>query len=135
VGGNAQIKSMKKIAGTLKIDQAQFRELEAFSKFGSDMDAATKAVLDKGRKNVEILKQGQYQPMSVEKQVAIIYCGVKGLLSSVPADKVKEFEAEYLERMEMKHKNVLNELKAGNLSADAEKAIQNLVSELTAKYK
>ncbi|MGD9991855.1 MAG: F0F1 ATP synthase subunit alpha [Salinivirgaceae bacterium] len=135
VGGNAQIKSMKKIAGTLKIDQAQFRELEAFSKFGSDMDAATKAVLDKGRKNVEILKQGQYQPMSVEKQVAIIYCGVKGLLSSVPADNVKEFEAEYLERMEMKHKNVLNELKAGNLSADAEKVIQDLVTELTAKYK
>jgi F-type H+-transporting ATPase subunit alpha len=135
VGGNAQIKSMKKIAGTLKIDQAQFRELEAFSKFGSDMDAATKAVLDKGRKNVEILKQGQYQPMSVEKQVAIIYCGVKGLLSSVPADNVKEFEAEYLERMEMKNKNVLNELKAGNLTADAEKAIQDLVTELTAKYK
>ena len=90
---------MKKIAGTLKIDQAQFRELEAFAKFGSDLDAATMAILDKGRKNVEILKQGQYEPMSVEKQVAIIYCGVKGLLSKVPVNKVKEFEADFLERL------------------------------------
>ncbi len=91
VGGNAQVKSMRKIAGTLKIDQAQFRELEAFSKFGSDLDAATLAVLDKGTKNVEILKQGLHQPMPVEKQVAIIYCGINGLLSDIPVSKVKEF--------------------------------------------
>lgn len=134
VGGNAQIKSMKKIAGTLKIDQAQFRELEAFSKFGSDLDAATMAVLDKGRKNVEILKQGQYSPMSVEKQIAIIYCGVKGLLSAVPVNKVKEFEHDFLERMEMKHKDVLQELKSGNLTEGVEKTIKQVVSELTAKY-
>jgi F-type H+-transporting ATPase subunit alpha len=135
VGGNAQIKAMKKIAGSLKIDQAQFRELEAFSKFGSDMDAATKAVLDKGRKNVEILKQGQYQPMPVEKQVAIIYCGVKGLLAPVPAEKVKEFESEYLDRLEMKHKDVLNSLKAGKMTEEAEKVLRDVVSDLAAKYK
>ncbi len=134
VGGNAQIKSMKKIAGTLKIDQAQFRELEAFSKFGSDLDAATMAVLDKGRKNVEILKQNQYAPMPVEKQIAIIYCGVKGLLSSVPVNKVKEFETEFLERMEVKYKDILQELKSGNLSEHVENTIRQLVSELTAKY-
>jgi F-type H+-transporting ATPase subunit alpha len=135
VGGNAQIKSMKRIAGTLKIDQAQFRELEAFSKFGSDLDATTMAVLDKGRKNVEILKQGQYSPIPVEKQIAIIYCGVKGLLSSVPVHKIKEFETEYLERMEMKHKDVLALLKAGKLTEEAETAMKDLVTELSAKYK
>ena len=86
---------MKKIAGTLKLDQAQFRELEAFAKFGSDLDAATKAVLDKGRKNVEILKQAQYSPMPVEKQIAIIYCGTQGLLRDIPVSKVKEFESEF----------------------------------------
>ena len=134
VGGNAQIKSMKKIAGTLKIDQAQFRELEAFSKFGSDMDAATLAVLDKGRKNVEILKQGQYEPMSVEKQIAIIYCGVKGLLQDIPVDKIKEFEEEYLERMEMKHQNVLDLLRDGKLTDEAENTMKEAVKELAAKY-
>ena len=134
VGGNAQIKSMKKIAGTLKIDQAQFRELEAFSKFGSDLDAATMSILDKGRKNVEILKQGQYDPMPVEKQIAIIYCGVKGLLSSVPVAKVKEFEVEFLERLQMKHTEVLQTLKAGNLTEDVEKTIQDVVKELSVKY-
>jgi F-type H+-transporting ATPase subunit alpha len=97
VGGNAQIKAMKKIAGTLKVDQAQYRELEAFAKFGSDLDATTKAMLDKGAKNVEILKQGQYAPMKVEKQIAIIYCGTQGLLKKVPVNKVKQFEVEYLE--------------------------------------
>ncbi len=134
VGGNAQIKSMKKIAGTLKIDQAQFRELEAFSKFGSDMDAATMAILDKGRKNVEILKQGQYTPMAVEKQIAIIYCGVRGLLQDVPVNKVKEFEIEYLERMEMKHQNVLSLLREGKLTDEAEDTMRNVVKELAAKY-
>src|SRR6056297_533735 len=106
VGGNAQIKAMKKIAGTLKLDQAQFRELEAFSKFGSDLDAATKAVLDKGRKNVEILKQGQYSPFPVEKQIAIIYCGTKGLLSDLKIDQVQQFQEEFLEFLELKHKDV-----------------------------
>src|SRR6185312_946835 len=115
VGGNAQIKSMKKVAGTLKLDQAQYRELEAFSKFGSDLDAATKFVLEKGSRNVEILKQAQYSPMTVEKQVAIIYCGTKGLLRDVPLNKVKEFEVEYLGILEAQHKNVLAELKAGKL--------------------
>ncbi len=116
VGGNAQIKSMKKIAGTLKLDQAQFRELEAFSKFGSDLDAATMAVLDKGRKNVEILKQHQYSPMPVEKQIAIIYCGTQGLLADIPVDKVKEFENEFLEYMEVKYKKSLVALAQGKLS-------------------
>jgi len=134
VGGNAQIKSMKKIAGTLKIDQAQFRELEAFSKFGSDLDAATMAVLDRGKKNVEILKQGQYQPMPVEKQIAIIYTGVKGLLGAVPVEKIKEFETEYLDRMEMKHKDVLDVLKSGKLTEEAENTMKELVKELSAKY-
>ena len=96
VGGSAQIKSMKKVSGTLKLDQAQFRELEAFSKFGSDLDAATMSVLDKGKRNVEVLKQGQYSPLSVEKQVAIIYLGTNGLLKDVPVDKVREFEDAFL---------------------------------------
>src|SRR5690606_26504638 len=113
VGGNAQIKSMKKVAGTLKLDQAQYRELEAFSKFGSDLDAATKAVLDKGVRNVEILKQGQFAPVPVEKQVAIIYAGVRGLFRSVPVEKVKEFEAEYLQQLEQRHPEVLKALREG----------------------
>ena len=135
VGGNAQIKSMKKIAGTLKLDQAQFRELEAFSKFGSDLDAATKAVLDKGQKNVEILKQNQYAPMTVEKQIAIIYCGTQGLLSDIPVEKVKEFESEFLEFMELKHKNLLNELAQGKLSEAITSAIEETAKEIVEKFK
>ena len=96
VGGNAQIKSMKKVAGTLKLDQAQYRELEAFAKFGSDLDPATMAVLEKGKRNVEILKQPQYSPMTVEHQVAIIYCGVNNLLKAVPVNSIIDFETEYL---------------------------------------
>lgn len=134
VGGNAQIKSMKKIAGTLKLDQAQFRELEAFSKFGSDLDAATKAVLDKGMKNVVILKQDQYAPMPVEKQVAIIYCGTKGLLNDVAIDKVKEFEAEYLEFLEMKHKDVLADLKQGKLSDKVIETLEKVAKDISEKY-
>ncbi|MFM8686078.1 MAG: F0F1 ATP synthase subunit alpha, partial [Bacteroidota bacterium] len=107
VGGNAQIKSMKKVAGTLKLDQAQYRELEAFSKFGSDLDAATKAVLDKGSRNVEILKQPQYSPFRVEDQIAIIYLGTKGLLMEVPMAKVREFEADFLATLRANHPNVL----------------------------
>ena len=135
VGGNAQIKSMKKIAGTLKLDQAQYRELEAFSKFGSDLDAATLAVLDKGSKNVEILKQGQYSPMTVEKQVAIIYCGAKGLLKDVPVNKVREFEADYLDYLDMKHKDVLKQLKDGQLNDDVTKTLELAAIEIGAKYK
>jgi F-type H+-transporting ATPase subunit alpha len=107
VGGNAQIKSMKKVAGTLKLDQAQYRELEAFSKFGSDLDASTKTVIDKGARNVEILKQGQYSPVTVEKQVAIIYLGTKNLMRNVPVNKIREFEAEYTSQLEARHPEVL----------------------------
>ncbi len=135
VGGNAQIKSMKKVAGTLKLDQAQFRELEAFSKFGSDLDAATKFVLEKGSRNVEILKQPQYSPVSVEKQVAIIYCGTKGLLKDVPLDKVKEFETEYLGILEAQYKNVLSELKAGKLPDDVVATLEKVALDLAKKYK
>ena len=118
VGGNAQIKSMKKVAGTLKLDQAQFREMEAFSKFGAELDAATLSILDKGRKNVELLKQPQYTPMPVEKQVAIIFCGTNGLLSKVPENKVLEFEKQFLDLMEVKHKDVMAQLKAGKIDDD-----------------
>src|SRR5690606_14278355 len=107
VGGNAQIKSMKKVAGTLKLDQALYREMEAFSKFGGDLDAATKVVLDKGARNVEILKQPQYAPVPVEKQVAIIYLGTQGLLRNVAVSKVKEFEAQFLLEMENRLPDVL----------------------------
>jgi F-type H+-transporting ATPase subunit alpha len=135
VGGSAQIKSMKKIAGTLKLDQAQFRELEAFAKFGSDLDAATMRVLDKGRKNVEILKQGQYSPVKVEHQVAIIYCGTKELLRDVPIDKVKEFETDFLEIMEIQQRTVLDELKAGKLTPEIEETIRKVAAEVAEKYK
>ncbi len=135
VGGNAQIKSMKKVAGTLKLDQAQYRELEAFSKFGSDLDAATMAILDKGAKNVEILKQGQYSPMPVEKQIAIIYCGTKGLLGDVPVDKVKEFESDFLDMIEIQYEKVLKTLKSGNLTDEAINVIETVAKEVAAKYK
>lgn len=113
VGGNAQIKSMKKVAGTLKLDQAQYRELEAFAKFGSDLDAATMAVLNKGKRNVEVLKQKQYSPLTVEKQIAIIYLGTKGLLGDIPVEQVKAFEDAYLTYLETHHKSTLDLLKAG----------------------
>jgi F-type H+-transporting ATPase subunit alpha len=134
VGGNAQIKSMKKVAGTLKLDQAQYRELEAFSKFGSDLDAATKAVLEKGARNVEILKQPQYSPVSVERQVAIIYLGTKGLLNKVPVGKVREFEAEFIQYMENKHKDVLNALGAGKFDDAITGVLEAVAKDLTAKY-
>jgi len=134
VGGNAQIKSMKKVAGTLKLDQAQYRELEAFSKFGSDLDAATKLVLDKGARNVEILKQGQFSPVSVEKQVAIIYAGIKGLLRSVPVNKVKEFEAEYLQQLEVRHPETLKALKAGKFDDNITGVLETVAKELAGRY-
>jgi F-type H+-transporting ATPase subunit alpha len=134
VGGNAQIKSMKKVAGTLKLDQAQFRELEAFSKFGSDLDAATKAVLDKGSRNVEILKQGQYSPLTVEKQVAIIYCGTKGLLRDVPVKDIKAFEADYLNVLEAQHKDVLTALKKGEFNDTITGTLERVAKELVSRY-
>ncbi|MGQ0828081.1 MAG: F0F1 ATP synthase subunit alpha [Bacteroidota bacterium] len=135
VGGNAQIKSMKKVAGTLKLDQAQYRELEAFSKFGSDLDAATKSVLDKGARNVEILKQAQFSPFRVEQQIAIIYCGTKGLLRDVPVNKVKEFETEFIAFLEAKHKNILNDLKAGKFSDELTSVLETVAKDLSGKYK
>ncbi|HYG50685.1 MAG TPA: F0F1 ATP synthase subunit alpha [Flavobacteriales bacterium] len=134
VGGNAQIKSMKKVAGTLKLDQAQYRELEAFAKFGSDLDAATKAVLEKGARNVEILKQRENSPLRVEQQIAIIYCGTKGLLQKVPVNKVKEFETEFLSYMENKHKDTLNALKAGQFSDELTGVLEKVCKELADKY-
>ena len=135
VGGNAQIKSMKKVAGTLKLDQALYREMEAFSKFGGDLDAATKLVIDKGARNVEILKQAQYTPFSVEKQVAIIYLGTQGLLRNVPVKRVKEFEEHYLLEMENKYPEVLAEFKKGGLSDDSLKKVTDLASQLVPQYK
>lgn len=134
VGGNAQIKSMKKIAGTLKLDQAQFRELEAFSKFGSDLDTATMRVLDKGRKNVEILKQPQFAPLKIEHQVAIIYCGVKELLRNVPVVKVKEFERDFLEMMEMQYRPTLDQLREGILSDKETEVIEKVAAEVAKRY-
>jgi F-type H+-transporting ATPase subunit alpha len=134
VGGNAQIKSMKKVSGTLKLDQAQFRELEAFAKFGSDLDAVTLNVIEKGRRNVEILKQSVNTPYSVEEQVAIIYAGTKNLLRNVPVNKVKEFEADYLEFLQNKHRDVLDALKAGKFSDELTDVLDKVAKEVSAKY-
>lgn len=134
VGGSAQIKSMKKVAGTLKLDQAQYRELEAFAKFGSDLDAATMSVLDKGAKNVEILKQKQNSPMTVEKQVAIIYCGTKGLMRQVPVNKIKDFEESFLGVMETSHKNILEELRAGKLTDEVTSTIEKVAAEVASQF-
>lgn len=128
VGGNAQIKSMKKIAGTLKLDQAQYRELEAFSKFGSDLDASTKAVLDKGARNVELLKQGQYKPMPVEKQIALIYCGTKGLLRKLEVKKVEEFENQFLQHLEGYQSELLEQLREGKLDDQITKTLEEAAS-------
>ena len=134
VGGSAQIKSMKKISGTLKLDQAQYRELEAFAKFGSDLDAATKAVIEKGKRNVEILKQGQYSPLRVEEQAAIIYCGTNGLLMDVPVNRIKEFETEFLSFLHQKHQNILDDLASGKLNDSITDTLNSVVKELTPKY-
>ena len=134
VGGSAQIKSMKKVAGTLKLDQAQFRELEAFAKFGSDLDAATLNVIEKGKRNVEILKQAQNDPYTVEDQVAIIYAGSKNLLRNVPVEKVKEFERDFLELLNAKHRNILDLLKAGQLTDEVTDALTPVSKEVASKY-
>ena len=135
VGGSAQIKSMKKVAGTLKLDQAQFRELEAFAKFGSDLDAATLNVIEKGKRNVEILKQAQNDPFTVEDQVAIIYAGSKNLLREVPVEKVKEFERAYLELLNAKHRKVLDDLKAGKLTDKVIDTLTKVALDVAANYK
>lgn len=135
VGGNAQIKSMKKVAGTLKLDQALYREMEAFSKFGGDLDAATKIVLDKGARNVEILKQAQYSPYSVEKQVAIIYLGTNNLVREVPVKNMKAFEEMFLQQMEMKLSDVLGEFKKGNLPEEGINKMVKLAQDLIPQFK
>jgi len=135
VGGNAQIKSMKKVAGTLKLDQAQYRELEAFAKFGSDLDAVTLNVINKGKRNVEILKQAQNDPFKVEDQVAIIYAGSKNLLRDVPVEKVKEFQRDYLEFLNAKHRDTLDLLKAGKLTDEVIDTLTSVAKDLSAKYR
>ena len=134
VGGNAQIKSMKKVSGTLKLDQAQYRELEAFAKFGSDLDEATKAVLDKGERNVEILKQDLNSPMRVEDQIAIIYCGVEGLLKDVPVNRVKDFEVAYLDYLRSKHADTMEALKNGKYGDEQKGVLAAAAKEMTAQY-
>ncbi|MEO1054025.1 MAG: F0F1 ATP synthase subunit alpha [Bacteroidota bacterium] len=134
VGGSAQIKSMKKVAGTLKLDQAQFRELEAFAKFGSDLDAATKLTIDRGRRNQEVLKQAQYAPATVEEQVAIIYASTKGFLDNVPETKVKEFESEFLSLLKAQHKGVLDTLKSGKLDDSATGTLESVAKDIASRY-
>ena len=134
VGGSAQVKSMKKVAGTLKLDQAQYRELEAFAKFGSDLDAATTAVLEKGKRNVEILKQGLNQPMKVEDQIAIIYCGSQGLLNNVAVEKIKECEADFIRLMNKDFKDTLSLLKQGQLTDEVKKSIETALGQVLKNY-
>jgi F-type H+-transporting ATPase subunit alpha len=134
VGGSAQIKSMKKVAGTLKLDQAQFRELEAFAKFGSDLDAATLNVIEKGRRNVEILKQAQNDPFKVEEQVAIIYAGSKNLLRSVPVEKVKIYERSFIETLRKKHNDTLKDLKAGKLTDEVIDVLNAVAKETATQF-
>jgi F-type H+-transporting ATPase subunit alpha len=135
VGGNAQIKSMKKVSGTLKLDQAQYRELEAFAKFGSDLDAATMSVISKGQRNVEILKQAQNDPYAVEDQIAIIYAGSKNLLKDVPVNKVKKFERDYIDYLNAKHRDVLDVLKSGNLSNEAIAVLEAAAAEISKHFR
>jgi F-type H+-transporting ATPase subunit alpha len=135
VGGNAQIKSMKKVAGTLKLDQAQYRELEAFAKFGSDLDASTKSVLDKGARNVEILKQGQFSPLRVEQQIAIIYCGTRNLLREVPVNKVRNFEKDFLDVLEKSHKGILDQLKKGQYTDEITNTLEQVAKEVSKRFK
>ncbi len=135
VGGNAQIKPMKKVAGTLKLDQAQFRELEAFSKFGSDLDASTMSVLNKGARNVEILKQNLYSPMSVDKQVAIIFCGTHGLLGDVPVEKIRDFQTEYLHFMETNHQDTMDSISAGKYTDEITQVLEEAAKHVASRFK
>lgn len=133
VGGNAQIKSMKKVAGTLKLDQAQFRELEAFAKFGSDLDAATQRTIERGRKNQEILKQPQYSPVPVEEQVAIIFASTKGFTDSVGIDRIKDFEMAYIRELKLQHTEVLNELRQGKLTDSGQETMKKVALDVAAQ--
>ena len=135
VGGNAQIKPMKKVAGTLKLDQAQYRELEAFSKFGSDLDAATMNVLDKGRKNVELLKQPQYSPMPVEQQVALMFCGTQGLLKDISQDKIKDFEHDFIENLRHQHDDVLDKIASGQFDESMQNILKEAAADLSIRYR
>ena len=135
VGGSAQIKSMKKVAGTLKIDQAQYRELESFSKFSSDMDSVTAMTLDRGRKNNQLLIQSQYSPMPVGEQIAILYCGTHGLMAPIPVDKVRECQDTFLTTMRTSHKDVLDTLESGKISETETSVIEELMASITAQYK
>jgi F-type H+-transporting ATPase subunit alpha len=134
VGGSAQIKSMKKVAGTLKLDQAQFRELEAFAKFGSDLDAATKLVIERGRRNVEVLKQPQYQPVPVEEQVAMILVSTKGYIDKVPVNKVKAYETEFISLLKAQYKSVLDNFRAGKFEDADAATVKKVALELASKY-
>ena len=135
VGGNAQIKAMKKVAGTLKIDQAQFRELEAFTKFGGDMDPVTAMAINKGQRNTRLLVQKQYSPVSVEKQIAILYCGTHGLLRDIPVEKVSEFEERYLQSLELTHQqDVLDVLKAGKIDDDVMKILEETAKSVVKQF-
>ncbi|MBT8253803.1 MAG: F0F1 ATP synthase subunit alpha, partial [Bacteroidia bacterium] len=134
VGGSAQIKSMKKVAGTLKLDQAQYRELEAFAKFGSDLDAATQNVIEKGKRNVEILKQAQNDPFKVEDQVAIIFAGSRNLLRNVPVNKIKEFERDFIEFLNAKHRDILDVIKSGKLTDKVTNTLTQVCKEMSSKY-
>ena len=135
VGGSAQIKSMKKVAGTLKIDMAQYRELEAFSKFSSDMDAVTAMTIDRGRKNNQLLIQPQYTPMPVGEQIAILYCGIHGLMRNVPVEKVIECQATFLDKMRSAHKDVIDTLASGKIDDSAIKVISDTMADIAGQYK
>ena len=136
VGGNAQLKAMKKVAGTLKIDQAQFRELESFAKFGGEMDPVTAFTIDKGQKNTQLLIQPQYSPMPVEKQIAILYCATKGLLRDVPLNKVHEFESSFLESLQVNHQHdVLDVLKQGTINDEITTILEGTARQIAASYK
>lgn len=134
VGGNAQIKSMKKVSGTLKLDQAQYKELEAFAKFGSDLDAATLAVISKGERNVEVLKQGVNSPLPVEEQIAMIYAGTENLMRKVPINKVKEFLRDYVDFLKAKHADTLAALKAGKYDNNLTSVLKQVADDIAAKY-
>jgi F-type H+-transporting ATPase subunit alpha len=135
VGGNAQIKSMKKVAGTLKLDQAQFRELEAFAKFGSDLDAATKLTIERGRRNLEILKQAQFSPVPVEQQVAIIYLSTNGLIDDVAVNKVKDFEKAFTQTLAASHKPTLEALRAGKIDDSVTTVLKDVAKDLVKSFK
>jgi F-type H+-transporting ATPase subunit alpha len=135
VGGSAQVKSMKKVAGTLKIDQAQYRELEAFSKFSSDMDAVTAMTLDRGRKNNQLLIQPQYSPMPVGEQIAILYCGTHGLMAQVPVTKIRECQDTFLEKMRTSYKEVIDTLGSGKIGDEQTQAIEQVMADIAGTYK